>query len=70
MIPLKDNIPNERFPFITVVLVVINVIAYLISIRQRHWEWYQWLWRIDRRVAGWPLLRGIGDHFLMVMRKR
>ena len=33
MIPLKDNIPNERFPFITVVLVVINVIAYLISIR-------------------------------------
>jgi membrane associated rhomboid family serine protease len=33
MIPLKDNIPNERFPLITVVLVVINVIAYLISIR-------------------------------------
>ncbi len=43
---------------------------YLISIRQRHWEWYQWLWRIDRRVAGWPLLRAIGDHFLIVMRKR
>jgi len=43
---------------------------YLISIRQRHLAWYQWLWRIDRRVAGWPLLRGIGDHFLMVMRKR
>jgi membrane associated rhomboid family serine protease len=33
MIPLKDNIPNERFPLITVALVVINVIAYLISIR-------------------------------------
>jgi membrane associated rhomboid family serine protease len=33
MIPLKDNIPNERFPFITVVLVVINVVAYLYSIR-------------------------------------
>ncbi len=43
---------------------------YLIEIRQRHWEWYQRLWRIDRRVAGWPLLRGIGDHFLIVMRKR
>jgi membrane associated rhomboid family serine protease len=33
MIPLKDNIPNERFPFVTVALIVINVIAYLISIR-------------------------------------
>jgi membrane associated rhomboid family serine protease len=33
MFPLKDNIPNERFPLITVALVVINVLAYLISIR-------------------------------------
>src|SRR5437588_6824548 len=33
MFPLKDNIPNERFPFITVALVLINVLAYLLSIR-------------------------------------
>ncbi|HEV7584677.1 MAG TPA: rhomboid family intramembrane serine protease [Solirubrobacteraceae bacterium] len=33
MIPLKDNIPNERFPFVTVALVLINVVAYLLSIR-------------------------------------
>ena len=33
MFPLKDNIPNEHFPLITVALVVINVIAYLLSIR-------------------------------------
>jgi membrane associated rhomboid family serine protease len=33
MIPLKDNIPNDRFPLITVALIVINVIAYLLSIR-------------------------------------
>ncbi|HEV2982140.1 MAG TPA: rhomboid family intramembrane serine protease [Solirubrobacteraceae bacterium] len=33
MIPLKDNIPNARFPLITVALVAINVIAYLLSIR-------------------------------------
>jgi membrane associated rhomboid family serine protease len=33
MIPLKDNIPNERFPFVTVALILINVIAYLLSIR-------------------------------------
>jgi hypothetical protein len=25
---------------------------------------------IDRRLAGWPLLRSIGDHFLIMMRKR
>jgi hypothetical protein len=43
---------------------------YLMQIRQRRWDWYQRLWRIDRRLAGWPLLRGIGDHFLIVMRKR
>jgi membrane associated rhomboid family serine protease len=33
MIPLKDNIPNERFPFVTVALLLINVVAYLLSIR-------------------------------------
>jgi SAM-dependent methyltransferase len=43
---------------------------YLLSFRERHRRWHQWLWRIDRRVAGWPLLRTAGDHFLIVMRKR
>src|SRR5437899_1340076 len=33
MFPLKDNIPNERFPIVTFALVAINVIVYLISIR-------------------------------------
>jgi membrane associated rhomboid family serine protease len=33
MFPLKDNIPNERFPLVTVALIAINVIAYLLSIR-------------------------------------
>src|ERR1700730_3561844 len=33
MFPLKDNIPNEHFPLVTVALVAINVIAYLLSIR-------------------------------------
>jgi membrane associated rhomboid family serine protease len=33
MFPLKDNIPNDRFPFVTVALIAINVIAYLLSIR-------------------------------------
>src|ERR1700730_13935455 len=33
MIPLKDNIPNERFPLVAVALIVINIVAYLLSIR-------------------------------------
>jgi len=33
MFPIKDNIPLARFPIVTVVLVAINVIAYLLEIR-------------------------------------
>jgi membrane associated rhomboid family serine protease len=33
MFPIKDNIPLERFPIVTVVLVLVNVLAYLLSIR-------------------------------------
>jgi membrane associated rhomboid family serine protease len=33
MIPLKDNIPNLRFPLVTVALVAVNVVAYLLSLR-------------------------------------
>jgi SAM-dependent methyltransferase len=43
---------------------------YLTGIRERHSRWYEWLWHIDRRVAGWPVLREVGDHFLMVMTRR
>jgi SAM-dependent methyltransferase len=43
---------------------------YLTWLREKHPRWHEFLWRLDRRVAGWPLLRGVGDHFLIVMRKR
>ncbi|HEX3975865.1 MAG TPA: rhomboid family intramembrane serine protease [Solirubrobacteraceae bacterium] len=33
MIPIKDNIPTDRFPLVTVVLILANVIVYLLSIR-------------------------------------
>ncbi len=33
MFPLKDNIPKDSFPLITVVLVAINVIVYLLAIK-------------------------------------
>jgi SAM-dependent methyltransferase len=43
---------------------------YLRAIRQKAPRLHRWLWRIDRRAAAWPLLREMGDHFLIVMRKR
>jgi ubiquinone/menaquinone biosynthesis C-methylase UbiE len=43
---------------------------YLAGIRERHARWYRALWRMDLVSAGWPLLRNMGDHFLIVMRKR
>ena len=29
MFPLKDNIPTDRFPVVTVALIVANVLMYL-----------------------------------------
>ena len=43
---------------------------YLTFVRERHSSAYMRLWRLDRRTAGWPVLRGMGDHFLIVMKKR
>jgi membrane associated rhomboid family serine protease len=31
--PIKDNIPTERFPFVTVGLILVNVVVYILSIR-------------------------------------
>ena len=33
VIPLKDNIPTDRFPFVTVALIVINFVVYILAIR-------------------------------------
>jgi len=43
---------------------------YLTWLHDRHPRWHARLWSVDRRIAGWPVLRGIGDHFLIVMKKR
>jgi SAM-dependent methyltransferase len=43
---------------------------YLTWLKERHLGWYERLWCLDRSAAGWPLLRNMGDHFLMVMMKR
>jgi len=43
---------------------------YITGFRDRHPAGFERLWRWDRRVGGWPLLRSLGDHFLIVMAKR
>jgi SAM-dependent methyltransferase len=43
---------------------------YLTWVREKHPRLHEWLWRLDRRVAAWPLARGMGDHFLIAMKKR
>jgi SAM-dependent methyltransferase len=43
---------------------------YLTSTRERYPRSYEWLWRLDRRMSGWPLLRDMGDHFLMILKRR
>jgi SAM-dependent methyltransferase len=43
---------------------------YLTWLREKHPRLHSWLWRLDRRICGLPLIRGLGDHFLIVMRRR
>jgi membrane associated rhomboid family serine protease len=33
VLPIKDNIPTDRFPFVTVALILANVVAYVLAIR-------------------------------------
>jgi len=42
---------------------------YLQAFAERHRRFVQALERVDDAVGGWPLLRGAGDHFLIVLRK-
>jgi ubiquinone/menaquinone biosynthesis C-methylase UbiE len=43
---------------------------YLTWLQERYPRVHERLWHIDRRIAGWPVLREFGDHFLIVMRRR
>jgi SAM-dependent methyltransferase len=43
---------------------------YLTWLAERHPRWHERLWALDRRVAGWPGFNRLGDHFLLVMRRR
>jgi len=43
---------------------------YMTWVKDRHPAWFERLWHWDRRIGSWPLLRSLGDHFLIVMAKR
>jgi SAM-dependent methyltransferase len=43
---------------------------YLVDFYRRHRRWCRWLGRLDDRFGAAPLLRGMGDHFLIVMSAR
>jgi len=64
--PFKSQFALEHFRG----LCVLAPPPYLTWVRERHPRWHDWLWRIDRRISGYPAIRGLGDHFLIVMRKR
>jgi ubiquinone/menaquinone biosynthesis C-methylase UbiE len=42
---------------------------YLTWVREKHPRLYERLSRLDHRVAAWPIIRSMGDHFLMIMRR-
>jgi SAM-dependent methyltransferase len=43
---------------------------YLTQLSERHPRAHARLRALDRRIAAWPLLRDLGDHFLIVMHRR
>jgi len=43
---------------------------YLTWVREKYPRLHQRLWHLDRRVSGFPLIRAMGDHFLIVMKKK
>jgi SAM-dependent methyltransferase len=43
---------------------------YLVDVYQRRRKLGEWLGRLDDRFGAWPVLRDMGDHFLIVMQRR
>lgn len=55
-----------------VLLRALGVLApppYMEAFATRHPEWIARLQRLEDCTAGWPIVRSLGDHFLMVLRK-
>lgn len=45
MLPLKDNIPTDRFPVVTVAFIVINIVVFI----------WQWTYSVDPQLGEPPL---------------
>jgi hypothetical protein len=43
---------------------------YLTAVRDNHPGMHARLWKLDRKTAGWPIVRAMGDHFLIILKKR
>lgn len=43
---------------------------YLTWVRDKHPRLHAWLWSLDQHLSALPLIRAMGDHFLIVMKKR
>jgi SAM-dependent methyltransferase len=51
-------------------LCVLAPPPYIKQMRERLPRLHRGLWQFDRWTAGWPGLRNMGDHFLIVMQRR
>src|SRR2546423_10867935 len=56
MIPLRDNIPTRRFPWITVTLILLNVAIFLADWFTGHYE------QVRVRIPGGGIAEGL--HFV------
>ncbi len=43
---------------------------YLTWVQEQHPRLFQALWRLDDALGGWPLLRDMGDHFVIWLRRK
>jgi membrane associated rhomboid family serine protease len=59
MIPLKDNAPLRSFPFVTIILIMLNVLFFLLELEQlafgeQGWETIVRFAAIPALVVNWP----------------
>src|SRR6185437_15868194 len=51
-------------------LCILSPPPYLTWLHERYPQVDRALWRIDQRLAAWPVVRSLGDHFLIILRRR
>ncbi len=64
--------PFVRAGFVRVSLRALGLFVpppYMDAFARRHPQAVTWLQRLDDAAGSWPVLRGCGDHFLIVMRR-